>query len=279
MKAITLRVKNTPGCRVDGSNLLPAALAASAPDALPRIVLQGAGETCTLGDLFDIDIEQADADKPSLTIEGDAHWFDRLGANMSEGSLTVHGDAGDYAGMKMSGGELHITGDAGLFAACEMQGGRLSIHGNAGDFAAGALPGDMEGMSGGTLAIRGNAGARLADRMRRGTVLVGGDAGDFAASRLIAGTVCIGGKVGAHLGYGMRRGTVLLTNAPSSVPPTFTEGGRGFDVFWLLVTRMLARESAPGFAPFATLAGNVLPRRYVGDLAVDGRGELLIANS
>ena len=38
----------------------------------------------------------------------------------------------------------------------------------------------------------------------------------------------------------MRRGTVLLTNAPSRIPPTFTEGGRGFDVFWLLFTRMLA---------------------------------------
>jgi formylmethanofuran dehydrogenase subunit C len=77
----------------------------------------------------------------------------------------------------------------------------------------------------------------------------------------------------------MRRGTVLLTRAPSRIPPTFTEGGRGFDVFWLLLTRMLARENAPGFASFAALAGDVLPRRYAGDLAVDGRGELLIANS
>ncbi|SAK69469.1 Formyltransferase/hydrolase complex Fhc subunit C [Caballeronia hypogeia] len=273
MNAITLRVKNAPGFRVDGSKLLPAILAATTVSDLPRIMLQGAGETCAVGDLFDI--TQADADKPSLTIDGDARWLDRIGANMTEGTLNVHGHAGDYAGIKMSGGELHIRGDAAGFIACEMQGGRITVQGNAGDFAAGALPGDMEGMSGGTLAIHGNAGARLADRMRRGTVLVGGDAGDFAASRLIAGTVCIAGKVGAHLGYGMRRGTVLLTNAPSSLPPTFTEGGRGFDVFWLLITRMLARE----MAPFSNLAGNVLPRRYAGDLAVDGRGELLIANS
>ncbi|MBC8637859.1 formylmethanofuran dehydrogenase subunit C [Caballeronia sp. EK] len=273
MNAITLRVKNAPGFRVDGSKLLPVELAVASRTELPRIVLQGAGETCALGDLFDIALIENEA--PSLTIEGDAHWLDRIGANMTEGTLTVHGSAGDYAGIKMSGGELHIQGDAGAFAACEMQGGRLSIHGDAGDFAAGALPGDMEGMTGGTLTIHGDAGARLADRMRRGTVLVAGDAGDFAASRLIAGSVCIGGKVGAHLGYGMRRGTVLLTNAPSRIPPTFTEGGRGFDVFWLLFTRMLARE----IAPFSTLAGHVLPRRYAGDLAVDGRGELLIANS
>lgn len=275
MNAIELRVKNAPGFRVDGSKLLPTALAEVSASDLPRTVLQGAGETCALGDLFDIAVTQSDA--PSLTIDGDVPWLDRVGANMTEGTLTVHGNAGDHAGMKMSGGELHIHGDAGVFAACEMQGGRMAIHGNAGDFAASALPGDMEGITGGTLTIHGNAGARLADRMRRGTVLVAGDAGDFAASRLVAGSVCIGGNAGAHLGYGMRRGTVLLMNmteTPSRIPPTFTEGGHGFDVFWRLFTRMLAHE----IAPFATLAGHVLPRRYAGDLAVDGRGELLIAN-
>ncbi|SAK69413.1 Formyltransferase/hydrolase complex Fhc subunit C [Caballeronia fortuita] len=273
MNAITLRVKNAPGFRVDGSKLLPATLADVSSGELPRMVLQGAGETCALADLFDIAIEEADA--PALAIEGDAPWLDRIGANMTEGTLVVRGNAGDYAGIKMSGGQLHIQGDAGAFAACEMQGGRVSIDGDAGDFAASALAGDMEGMTGGTLLIRGNAGARLADRMRRGTVLVAGDAGDFAASRLVAGSVCIGGKVGAHLAYGMRRGTVLLANAPARIAPTFTEGGHGFDTFWLLFTRMLAKEAAP----FSRFAGKMVPRRYAGDLAVDGRGELLIANS
>jgi formylmethanofuran dehydrogenase subunit C len=272
MNAIELRVKNAPGFRVDASNLLPAVIASTALQDIPRIVLQGAGETCALGDCFDIAWTQSDA--PSLAIEGDVRWLDRIGANMTEGTLTIHGHAGDYAGIKMLGGELNIQGDAGAYAACEMQGGRVTIHGNAGDFAAGALAGDMEGMTGGTLTIHGDAGARLADRMRRGTVLVAGNAGDFAASRLVAGTVCIGGEVGAHLGYGMRRGTVFMTSAPSRIPLTFTEGGHGFDVFWLLLTRMLARE----IAPFSHLAGTMLPRRYAGDLAVDGRGELLIAN-
>ncbi|WP_244816616.1 formylmethanofuran dehydrogenase subunit C [Caballeronia sp. Lep1P3] len=273
MNAITLRVKNAPGFRVDASKLLPHALAELSLEALARLTLQGHGETCALGDVFDI--AQADAQAPSLVIEGDARWLDRLGASMSEGTLTIHGDAGDCAGIGMTGGVLAIQGNAGDFVACEMQGGRVTVHGNVGDFAAGALPGDMEGMNGGVLAVHGSAGARLADRMRRGTVMIGGDAGDFAASRLIAGTVCIAGHTGARVGYGMRRGTVVLLNAPPRMEPTFTEGKRGFDVFWLLLTRMLARERAP----FATLDGKALPRRYAGDLAVDGRGELLIANS
>lgn len=273
MSAVTLRVRRAPGFRVDASALLPARLTRLSADELARLTLQGAGETCALGELFDI--ATSESELPSLHIEGDVAWLDRIGAALAEGTIDVHGDAGDHAGIAMSGGELRIHGHAGAFTACEMQGGRLHVHGNTGDFAAGALPGDMEGMSGGTLVIHGDAGARLADRMRRGTVLVGGKAGDFAASRLIAGSVCIAGEVGAHLGFGMRRGTVVLFRAPSRIAPTFTEGGRGFDVFWRLFTRMLTKE----IAPFSALKDSALPTRHAGDLAVDGRGELLIANS
>jgi formylmethanofuran dehydrogenase subunit C len=275
MNATTLRVKNAPAARLNGAKLLPSTLASLSSYELARIVLYGAGESIALDELFDI--TQSDAPAPLLIIEGDVHWLDRLGAQMNEGTLEVHGHAGDYAGMKMTGGVLNVHGNAGLFAACELQGGRITVSGNVGDFAAGALPGDMEGMSGGVLTVQGDAGPRLADRMRRGTVLVAGNVGDFAASRLIAGTVCIGAQVGAHLGYGMRRGTVLLLQTPSRIEPTFVEGGHGFDVFWRLFTRTLAREAAP-FAQLVS-AGDVLPRRYAGDIAVDGRGELLIVKT
>jgi formylmethanofuran dehydrogenase subunit C len=271
MSTITFSVKTTLDTRIDGSNLQPAALSALSVDEIARIELRAGNEALALGDLFDVAREDGEA--PALVIEGDARLIDRLGANMGEGRLSVNGAAGDYAGLRMTGGELRIAGDAGRFAGCEMSGGRLTVTGRAGDFAAGALPGDMEGMTGGTLTIHGNAGARLADRMRRGLVLVGGDAGDFAASRLIAGTVCIAGRVGAHYGYGMRRGTLLLMRDPGRLPPTFTEGGHGFQVFWSLFVRSLARE----IAPFSALDPRVPPRRHAGDLAVDGRGELLIA--
>jgi formylmethanofuran dehydrogenase subunit C len=102
-------------------------------------------------------------------------------------------------------------------------------------------------------------------------VLVGGDAGAYAASRLVAGTVAIAGTAGPHYSYGMRRGTLILAREPASLPPTFCEGGRGFEVFWALLARSLAREIAP-FSQWRTP-----PRaRLTGDLAVDGRGELLI---
>ena len=79
------------------------------------------------------------------------------------------------------------------------------------------------------------------------------------------------GQVGAHYGYGMRRGTLVLMNAPAMLPATFVPGGRGFDVFWSLLVKSLS-----GQAPFSNFTANRLPQRYAGDVAVDGRGEILI---
>jgi formylmethanofuran dehydrogenase subunit C len=273
----TLRVKTPPGFRVDAGALLPAALATTSVAEIERIALPGGNEECVVGDVFEVARHDAPAtgdDLATLVIDGAAPWLDRLGAQMDGGRLVARGSVGDYCGFRMSGGVLEIDGDAAHFTGCEMHGGRLTVRGDSGDFAAGALTGDMEGMSGGTLTIHGNAGARLADRMRRGLVLVGGNAGDFAASRLVAGTVGVAGQLGAHYAYAMRRGTLLLAQRPEPLPPpTFTGGGHGFDVFWSLLIRSLAAE----IAPFSQWRADRLPVRFTGDLAVDGRGEILVA--
>lgn len=280
MSTTTLRVKTPPGFRVDASGLLPLPLAKLTVAEIERIVLPAGNDRCAVGDLFAVSrseaaVSQASAPQgePALFIDGATPWLDRVGAHMTDGHFVVDGSTGDYSGFQMTGGVLHVDGDAGHFTACEMRGGRLSVAGNSGDFAAGALTGDMEGMTGGTLTIHGNAGARLADRMRRGLVLVGGNAGEFAAARLVAGTIGVAGQLGPHYAYGMRRGTLLLAQRPAHLPPTFTEGGHGFDVFWALLVRRLANEIAP-FSQWRTAR---LPTRYAGDLAVDGRGEILIA--
>ncbi|MCC8403180.1 formylmethanofuran dehydrogenase subunit C [Paraburkholderia sp. MMS20-SJTN17] len=279
MSTTTLRVRTPPGFRVDAAALLPVALASLSVAEIEHIVLPAGNERCAVGDVFDVSRTGASApgdDVAALVIDGAAPWLDRLGARMEGGRLIARGPVGDYSGFRMSGGLVDIDGDAGHFTGCEMRGGRLTVRGASGDFAGGALTGDMEGMSGGTLTIHGNAGARLADRMRRGLVLVGGNAGDFAASRLVAGTVGVAGQPGAHYAYGMRRGTLLLARRPAPLPPpTFTGGGHGFDVFWSLLIRSLATE----IAPFSQWRADRLPVRFTGDLAVDGRGEILIASN
>jgi formylmethanofuran dehydrogenase subunit C len=273
MSTTTLRVKSAPCFRVDAGALRPTALAVMSVAEIERLVLPAGNDRCALGDVFDVLRADAADDTAALIIEDAGPWLERLGAQMDGGRLAVHGSVGDSCGFQMSGGELRIDGDAGHFTGCEMRGGRLTVSGDCGDFAAGALTGDMEGMTGGTLTIHGNAGARLADRMRRGLVLVGGDAGEFAVSRLVAGTVGVAGRLGPHYAYGMRRGTLLLAQRPARLPPTFAGGGHGFDVFWSLLVRSLVDE----IAPFSQWRADRLPARYTGDLAVDGRGEILIA--
>ncbi|MBK3423432.1 formylmethanofuran dehydrogenase subunit C, partial [Methylobacterium sp. IIF4SW-B5] len=122
------------------------------------------------------------------------------------------------------------------------------------------------GLDGATLLIGGRAGDRLGDRMRAGLIVVR-EAGDHAASRMIAGTI-VAEAVGDHPGYGMRRGT-LVAARHGALLPTFVETGRQD----LVVLRLLAKSIAT-HAPWAAALLRGPMRRYGGDLATLGKGEL-----
>lgn len=269
MTGWTLALRQPPTLRVDLRGITPLALAGlSALQVAQCPVVQG-NQRLPLGEFFSVAARADDV----LLLDGDLSRFDRVGWQLDGGRLQVQGSVGDHAGGAMRGGELCVQGDAGLLAACEMAGGWLHITGDVGDFAASNLPGSLDGMRGGVLIVRGNAGERFADRMRRGTALVVGDAGDFLASRLVAGTVAVGGRVGAHVGHGMRRGTVVLVADTAAAPPTFVPAGGDAPVFWQLLARELARLGGAGSA-FAGLPQRKITR-HLGDLAADGKGELV----
>ncbi|HEU4459792.1 MAG TPA: formylmethanofuran dehydrogenase subunit C [Methylibium sp.] len=270
MSAWRLSLKQAPALRVDARGLSPAALAGLDAVAVGELALWHGNERVALGDLFAI---EAHAEEGELRLEGELSKFDRIGWQLAAGSLRIDGPVGDYLGAGMSAGAIVANGDAGVLAACEMSGGRLDVAGSVGDFAASALPGSMDGMRGGTFIVRGHAGERFGDRMRRGSAIVFGDAGDFVASRMVAGTIAVAGAIGAHPGYGMRRGTLLAAGAQPTVPPCFVGNTVDIGVFWQLLARDLARHGGP----FAALAKRAAPRRFVGDLAAGGKGELLIA--
>ena len=275
MSRTILTLHTAPPLRVDARSLQPVALAALAVDEVARLPFKQGGTTALLGDFFNVrrsELSDRASHPSALHLEGDCSRFDHLGHALAEGLLQVHGPAGDQAGCGMAGGELLIEGDAGDLLGCSMRGGWLAIGGDCGDLAASALPGDMDGMRGGTLLIRGNAGLRLADRMRRGTVLVFGDTGDFLASRMVAGTVAVAGRCGAHPGYGMRRGSLVFAGPAPELPISFSPVNSNAEVFWQMLARDLGRHGGP----FAELARR-RPERHVGDLAAQGKGELLVA--
>jgi formylmethanofuran dehydrogenase subunit C len=270
-----LVLRSPPRLRVDARRLQPEILAALSADEVRRLRLAHGRDEVELGEWFDVTAAGGSTDAAGegawLELVGDLSRFDAVGAGLAGGRVAVTGDVGDAAGMGMTGGRLTIRGSARDLAACAMRGGWLEIEGDVRDLAASALPGDTDGMSGGTLVVRGRAGSRLADRMRRGTVVIHGDAGDFMASRMVAGTLALGGACGAHAAWGMRRGSLVFAGAPPSVAPTFVPVESDASVFWQLLARDLARFGAPFDA---------LPRRraqrWAGDLAVMGKGELLI---
>jgi len=270
MSRVRLTLKRTPALRVDMRGVTPAALAGLTQAQTEQVTVTHGMQTLALAELFTVSCDATGADA-ELTLEGELSRFDRIGWQLASGRIVVAGPAGDYVGACMSGGEVHVQGSAGMLAACEMAGGTLSIDGDVGDHAASSLPGSMDGMRGGTLIVRGRAGDRFADRMRRGSALVFGDVGDFLASRLVAGTIAIGGRAGAHVGYGMRRGSVVFASGAPPIAPTFVPALADAPVAWQLLARDLARHGGP----FVDLDRRRTVR-HLGDLAADGRGELIL---
>ena len=223
-----------------------------------------------VGDLFDVTIGDAD----EIVFEGGAGRFDRVGAELQAGVIRVVGDVGLGVARGMTGGTVFVEGGAGAFAGSGMKGGALRIGGAVGERLGGPLAGETEGMSGGLIHVAGSAGDRVADRMRRGFILIEGAAGDYAGSRMLAGTVAIGGRTGALPGYLMNRGTILLANGVEEIAPTFVDCG----VYSLVAARLIAAHVEVTSARLGA-AFRVPLRRFAGDLAALGKGEILVGAS
>ncbi|MGX5773190.1 formylmethanofuran dehydrogenase subunit C [Methylorubrum zatmanii] len=261
----TLRLRGEPQERVDLLSITPLTLKALTEAEAGKLAIGTSRRGLTLGDVFEISLDGSD----SLVIEGGSSRLDRVGAALSEGSIRVEGDVGQRLGEGMAGGTLTVTGSAGPYAATGATGGTITIEGDAGDHAGGAVYAAKAGLDGATLVIKGRAGDHLGDRMRKGLILAE-SAGAFAASRMIAGTIVVSGALGDHPGYGMRRGT-LIAGSHGALLPTFVETGTPDLVF----TRLLAQTLKRLGASQVSLFGGTL-RRYSGDLATLGKGELFV---
>jgi len=270
VSGLVLTLRAPPKQRVDLSALTPDRLQGVDAAAIAKLSLQCGNRPIAVGELFTI----TSGDPDDLRLVGDCGRFDRIGAEMTSGAITVEGDAGAYLGHAMRGGRMHVRGNAGVGAAQEMRGGEIAIDGDAGDFLGGARPGEMKGMSGGLAIVRGNAGDRVGDRMRRGTIIVDGNLGAYAASRMIAGTViALGPAVGPYPGFAMKRGSLILLGRPDRMLPTFADCGRHDLTFLRLLFRSLK-----GRSPHVDELSSRPPivQRLAGDQSVGGKGEILL---
>ena len=109
--------------------------------------------------------------------------------------------------------------------------------------------------------------------MRRGLIAVLNGCGDYAGSRMIAGTLVVAGGAGRHARLSdAARLDPARPRTRRALSPSFVETGAPDSAFARLIDRLLTAEGILK----RSLLGSV-QRRFSGDNAVAGRGEILVA--
>ena len=266
MSALRLQLRQAPAGRIDLAGLNPEAVSRLPLKEIERLAL-GRDARLKVGDVFRV----SGSPGATVAIEAGGAGLDYAGRALAGGTLIVEGDAGAYAGEAMTGGRLEIRGNAGAFLGTGMTEGVIVVGGSAGDSLGSAVPGEKFGMLGGTVHIGGSIGARAGERMRRGVVVVKGASGASTGSRMVGGTFVVEGGLGDGPGPLMRRGTLVAPSAQSLLA-TFNDCGR-HDLKFL---GLLHRHLVAVLGPLAPKPFPALVRRYAGDMATIGKGEILL---
>ena len=249
MSGIVARLKTSLQQRADMSEVLAQPWTTlPAREMAERIVYLAGDGRANLGDLFHVEGEP----NGSIVFTGDLDMADRLGAGLRGGEVLVKGNVGHEAGLAMSGGVLDIDGNAGPRV--------------------GAAPlGHKRGMLGGELIVRGSAGPEAGAAMRRGLLVIGRTAGNQTGRGMIAGTVVVLGPAGTDTGLWSKRGSVVALGTITP-PETYAYACTYQPVHLrLMLTRLRGRFRLPIKRKHFT----GLYRRYSGDLAELGKGEIL----
>lgn len=272
MSTLTLSARDgsLPSARISLACITPATMNGKTADDIAKQLIIAGARKVALGDVFDIRGTPGD----TLVIEGGQARFDDIGARLDSGTIIIDGDVGGYCGRRMTGGRIDIKGSTGPFLASRMSGGLITVSGSAGDFVGGIKAGEKFGMTGGAVVVAGSVGARAGDRMRRGTIVAKGTFGAHAASRMMGGTLWTETGFGPEPGPLLRRGTLIGPSAQSLLP-TFVDGGRHD----LGILALLSKHMADTLGELAPKALPNVVRKFSGDMAAIGKGELLLTDA
>ena len=249
MSGLVARLKVRLEQRADFSEVFAEPWTTLAADEMARrnVYLERDGRVA-MGELFQLTGEP----DGSIELIGALDQADRLGAGLQSGEVVVKGSLGREAGLAMAGGILDIEGDAGPRAGS-------------------ALLGYKRGMTGGELIVRGSAGPEAGTAMRRGLLVVGRNAGALAGRGMIAGTVVILGAAEADPGLWSKRGSIVALG--SITPPATYAYACTYQPVHLRLLLMRLRTRYRLRIQRKHFTG--LYRRYSGDLAELGKGEIL----
>jgi formylmethanofuran dehydrogenase subunit C len=264
---ITLTLKEQPTVPLEAESISPDVTATLAHDAVRSLPVFLGKRQCRLDDFFKVEGAASD----ELEIRGDAGRVKWIGRGMTRGRIRVVGNAGMHLGAYMKGGAIEVTGNASDWVGAEMADGLIRIAGNAGGQVGAAYRGSRKGMKGGTILVGGTAGLEVGMRMRRGVIAIGGRARDFAGLQMKGGTIVLLGGAELRTGAWMIRGTIVSL-APIPLLPTFSSACAYSPTFLRLYARYL--QPLGYVVPCDAKEGSY--RRYTGDTAVPGKGEILV---
>jgi formylmethanofuran dehydrogenase subunit C len=263
---ITLTLRAPLERPLDADAIAPDRFAALGAQEISALRLWDGRNSIALGDVFSVNGERSQ----TVVLDGDLTKLHGVGSMMSSGTLEITGSIGNSVGARMRGGAIRVQGSAGDDAGSAMAGGSLVVAGSAGDRAGGALPGASKGMSGGDIIVRGSVGREAGARMRRG-ILYCATAGTGAGLGMIAGNIIVAGAIGDGAGAGNKRGSIVALGG-MRVPPTYAYACTYRPPHLSLMLLFLRARYAISVDD-AHLRG--LYRRYSGDLAEIGKGEIL----
>jgi formylmethanofuran dehydrogenase subunit C len=263
----TLTLKLQPQAPLEAGAITSDNFQGKSASEIARLPVMHGNETALLGDFFDVNADGA----AEILLNGDMSRVKNIAAGMTQGKVTVNGNAGMHLGAGMRGGEVGAFGNVGDWAGAEMSGGKIHIRGNAGHGLGGAYRGSRRGMNRGLIIVEGNAGNEVGAAMRRGLIVVTGTAGDFAGAFMIAGSIIVFGRLGIRAGAGLLRGAIV-TFQPPELLPTYRYDCSYQPDFLKLVFEDLRRQGLSIPDRYATGCY----RRYSGDFNRLGTGEILV---
>ena len=277
METLKLTPKKMPGIPVEAEAITPDRVAGKTLKDVRTLPVYVGNEEKTLGDYFKVAGKTAeDPSEQLIVVDGEIPNVKYIGAGMTAGQVLVEGCVGMHAGAQMEGGELIVTGDAGDWAGAEMKGGLLRIHGDTGHQIGAAYRGSPEGMTGGCIVVGGNVGLEAGAFLRRGMIIIKGDAGPFLGVHMNGGEVFVFGRAARRLGAEAKGngGFIACFGEVEALLPTYVYDTTYVPDFMKLYLRQLRDDLG------IEEAGEHLEtrfRRYRGDIAVGGTGEILVA--
>ena len=264
---VTFTLKEQPAVPLEAESLSPDVVAGLTRDEVRALPVYLGKRRLRLDDFFAVEGDGGD----ELEIRGDARQVKWVGRGMTRGRIRVVGNIGMHLGAYMKGGTIEVTGDASDWVGGEMSDGLIHVRGNAGGQVGAAYRGSLKGMKGGTILVEGTAGLEVGMRMRRGVIVVRGRVRDFAGLQMKGGSLFLLGGAEIRTGAWMVRGTIVSLK-PLPLLPTFAYACAYNPSFLRLYARRL--RSLGISLPQEVHEGAY--RRYTGDAAVPGKGEVLV---